>query len=271
MKTSGSEVSAQADAHEGRVQPDRPTVANGADHFSGGATDYAKFRPGYPAALYDWVAAQTTAHDLAWDCGCGNGQASVPLAERYARVVGTDLSVRQVVEATPHPRIEYRAAPAEASGLADHSCDLIAVAQALHWFDFARFYAEAQRVLKPGGVVAAWTYQLLRAEPGLDEIFRDYYDRVLASWWPAERKWVDDGYRTLPFPFAEIAAPAFEIRLSWTLDDLLAYLRTWTSTRYLSQAENRDPTLPLGEALRPLWGDGEREIVWPIAMRAGRV
>jgi SAM-dependent methyltransferase len=242
-----------------------------ADHFSGGAADYARFRPGYPEALFDWIAQQTSAHELAWDCGCGNGQASVPLAARYQRVVGTDLSERQISAAAPHPRIEYRTAPAEASGLPDGCCDLVIVAQALHWFDFDRFYAEAKRVLKPGGVLAAWTYQLLRGEPAIDEIFTDYYRRVLASWWPAERKWVDEGYRTLPFPFTEIAAPAFEIRLQWTLDDLLAYLRTWTATRYLAQAENRDPVLPLGEALRPAWGDGTREIVWPIAMRVGRV
>ena len=241
-----------------------------ADHFSGHAADYAKFRPGYPAALFDWIAAQTPGQDLAWDCGCGNGQASVPLAERYARVVGTDLSARQVAEAAPHPRIEYRAAPAEASSLPDASCDLVAVAQALHWFDFERFHAEVKRVLKPGGVLAAWTYRLLRAEPGIDAVFADYYGRVLAPWWPPERKWVDDGYRTLPFPYEEIPAPAFEIRLQWTLEDLLAYLRTWTATRYLSQAEGRDPTQPLGEALRPIWGDGLREIVWPIALRAGR-
>ncbi|MGE5468663.1 MAG: class I SAM-dependent methyltransferase [Ignavibacteria bacterium] len=241
-----------------------------ADHFSGGATDYAKFRPGYPEALFDWIAAQTAAHDFAWDCGCGNGQASVPLAARYRRVLGTDLSERQIREAAPHPGIEYRTAPAEASGLPDASCDLVAVAQALHWFDFERFHAEVKRVLKPGGVLAAWTYQLLRFDPGIDEIFLDYYRRVLAPWWPAERKWVDEGYRTLPFPFTEIPAPAFEIRLQWTLEDLLAYLRTWTATRYLAQAENRDPTLPLGEALQPLWGEGTREIVWPIAMRVGR-
>jgi SAM-dependent methyltransferase len=241
-----------------------------ADHFSGGAKDYAKFRPGYPEALFDWVAKQTSAHDLAWDCGCGNGQASVPLAERFSRVIGTDLSERQIQEAAPHPRIEYRAAPAEASGLPDQSCDLVAIAQALHWFDFDRFYTEVKRVLKPGGVIAAWTYQLLRGEPNIDEVFADYYRTTLAAWWPAERKWVDEAYRTLPFPFEEVAAPAFEIRLQWTLDDLLAYLRTWTATRYLAQAENRDPTLPLGEALKPLWGEGTREIIWPIAMRVGR-
>lgn len=121
------------------------------DHFSGVAADYARFRPGYPAALFDWLAARTPGHDFAWDCGCGNGQASVPLAERYRRVAATDASARQIELAPPQPRIEYRVAPAEASGLPDHSADLVTVAQALHWFDFDRFYTEVERVLKPGG------------------------------------------------------------------------------------------------------------------------
>lgn len=242
-----------------------------ADHFSGHAADYAKFRPGYPDALFDWIAAQAPARHLAWDCGCGSGQASVPLAARFAHVVATDLSARQIAEAAPHPHIEYRAAPAEVSGLADHGADLVTVAQALHWFDFERFYAEVRRVLKPGGVLAAWTYQLLRAAPALDAPLEDFYRNVIGSWWPPERKWVDEGYRTIPFPFEEIPAPAFEIRLRWTLDDLLAYLRTWTATRYFMQAESRDPTVALGETLRPLWGDGEQEIVWPIVLRAGHV
>lgn len=241
------------------------------DHFSGHAADYAKFRPGYPEALFDWLAGLPANRHRAWDCGCGNGQASRPLAERFDQVHATDLSARQIAEAPPHPRISYRAAPADQSGLPDASVDLITVAQALHWFDFDRFYAEARRVLKPGGVLAAWTYQLLRAEPALDVLLVDFYTRVIGSWWPPERKWVDEGYRTLPFPFTEIAAPAFEIRLQWQLEDLLAYLRTWTATRYWMQAENCDPTLPLGEALRPLWGEGSKEIVWPIALRVGSV
>jgi len=193
------------------------------------------------------------------------------LAEHFDSVLAVDGSATQLELARPHPRVRYERAMAESLPVADRRVALVAAAQAVHWFDFDRFYAEAKRVSKPGGVLAAWTYQLLRGEPGIDEVFTDYYRRVLAAWWPAERKWVDEGYRTLPFPFAEIAAPDFEIRLQWTLEDLLAYLRTWTATRYLAQAENRDPTLPLGEALRPLWGDGTREIVWPIAMRVGRI
>jgi SAM-dependent methyltransferase len=244
-----------------------------ADYFSAHAGDYAKHRPGYPEALFDWLAQRAPGRDLAWDCGCGNGQASVPLAARFARVLATDLSPRQIAQAPPHPRIEYRVAGAEDSGLPDGSCDLVTVAQALHWFDFDGFYAEVQRVLNPGGLLAAWTYQLLRAEPAVDAVLADFYTRVLGPHWPAERRWVDRGYRGMPFPFADIEAPAHEIRLSWTLGELLAYLGTWSATQHYRKAEGRDPILALAERLAPAWGPREsvKEIVWPIALRAGHI
>lgn len=241
------------------------------DHFSGHAADYARYRPGYPPALFDWLAEQAPARNLAWDCGCGNGQASVPLAARFARVVATDRSIQQIAQAAAHPRIEYRAAPAEASGLADSCCDLVTVAQALHWFDFDRFYAEVRRVLRPGGLFAAWTYRLLRAEPAVDAVLADFYGRVLGPHWPPERRWVDAGYAGMPFPFAEIPAPVYEIRLAWTLADLLAYLGTWSASRRCREATGSDPIPQLAERLAPVWGlrEGVKEIVWPIALRAG--
>jgi SAM-dependent methyltransferase len=241
------------------------------DHFSGHAVDYARFRPGYPEPLFDWIGSLAENHDLAWDCGCGNGQASMPLAERFARVIATDLSPQQIAAAPPHPRIDYRVAPAEASGLADHCADLVTVAQALHWFDLDRFHAEVKRVLKPGGVLVAWTYQLLRSEPAVDAVLADFYTGTLGPHWPPERKWVDAAYQGMPFPLVEIAVPNFEIRLQWTLADLLAYVGTWSATQRFIAANSHSPMPALGEKLRPVWGDGRRPIVWPIALRAGRV
>lgn len=241
------------------------------DHFSGHAADYAKFRPGYPEALFDWIAAQTPGHDLAWDCGCGSGQASQPLAARYRRVAATDFSAEQIAQATRHPNIDYRVAPAEASGLPDRCADIVTVAQALHWFDFDKFYAEARRVVKPGGAIVAWTYQLLRGEPEINARLDDFYRSTLGPHWPPERKWVDLAYRSLPFPFEEVAVPAFEIRLQWSLDDLIAYVGTWSASRRCLTATGVDPMPVLRERLAPVWGEGVREIVWPIAIKAGHV
>ena len=223
--------------------------------------------------MFAWLAQQCPTRDLAWDCGTGNGQAAQALAEHFRRVHATDLSAEQVAQAAPHPRIVYRAAPAEASGLANRNCDLVAVAQALHWFCNDSFYAEVKRVLKPGGLFAAWTYTLLRSEPELNSAVEDFYTKVVGPWWPPERRWVDLGYRGMPFPFTEITAPNFEIRLEWTLVDLLAYLRTWSATQRCIRETGADPCTTLGERLKDIWPDPEtrKRIIWPIALRCGRL
>ncbi|MCX8085526.1 MAG: class I SAM-dependent methyltransferase [Rhodocyclaceae bacterium] len=244
-----------------------------ADHFSRQASAYAKYRPSYPEALFSWLASLVPSHELAWDVGCGNGQASVPLAAHFKQVLATDLSVAQISAARPHPRIHYRAAPCHESGLPDASCDLVTVAQAIHWFDFDAFYAEVRRVLKPGGLIAAWTYQLLRGEPAIDATIARFYAETLSPWWPPERRWVEAGYAGMPFPFAVLPAPSFEIRVHWTLADLVNYIGTWSAVQRCLKETGRDPTLELLERLRPVWGEParRREIVWPIALVAGRL
>lgn len=243
-----------------------------ADHFSRQAPGYAKYRPSYPDALFSWLADHAPGHDLAWDVGCGSGQASVSLATHFRRVIATDLSTAQIENARPHPHVEYRVAPCEASGLPDACCDLVAVAQAIHWFGFDAFHAEARRVLKPGGLVAAWTYTLLRGEPAINAVIKKFYAEVLAPWWPPQRCWVEQGYAGMPFPFATVApAPTFEIRMPRTLVDLVSYIGTWSAVQRCIAETGVDPARELQARLRPVWGapDAAREIVWPIALLAG--
>ncbi len=242
------------------------------DHFSGHAQDYARYRPSYPHELFAWLAEQCPAHQLAWDCGTGNGQAALALAPHFAQVHATDLSAQQLAQAPTHPQISYVAAPAEQSGLAAESCDLITVAQALHWFQHDAFYAEAVRVLKPGGVFAAWTYKLLDAEPAINELVAHFHSTTIGPWWPAERRWVDNGYQDLPFPFSELVVPAFSMHCQWTLDDMLHYLRTWSATQRYIAEKGTDPTRALAHDLRLLWGDPKqtKRISWPLAIRCGR-
>jgi len=174
------------------------------DHFSSASDRYAAFRPDYPAALYAWLAGLSTARDTAWDCATGSGQAALGLAPHFRRVVASDASAEQIRHAGPHPGIEYRVAPAEASGLADRSVDLVTVAQAAHWFDLPRFYAEVARVLKPGGVLALWGYGRMVLPGDMDAPFRRFYGETVGPYWPPERALIDDAYRSLDFPFAEI-------------------------------------------------------------------
>lgn len=242
------------------------------DHFSVAAHEYERFRPGYPAALIDFLAAAAPARDLAWDCATGTGQAAVALAPRFAEVLATDASAAQVAHAVPHPRVRYAVAPAEDSGLAAASVDLVAVAQALHWFDLERFYAEARRVARPEAIVAAWTYSLADADPEVDPLVRAFYQQM-GPWWPPERVHVEAGYRQLPFPFEAVAAPAFEIREAWPLARLLGYFSTWSAVNRCRKETGQDPLESLGRQLAHVWGNpaDERPVRWPLHLRIGRV
>lgn len=242
------------------------------DHFSAVAQQYAESRPTYPPELFAWLAEACAGHELAWDVGAGNGQASVALAAHFAKVLATDLSAAQITQAVPHQRIEYRAAPADRSGLSDASADLVTVAQALHWFDLDAFYAEVRRVLKPGGLIAAWTYGVLHVEgEAVEERVSRFYYNVVGPYWPAERRHVESGYAQLPFPFEAVTSPALAIRLLWTLDDLLGYCRSWSATSRCHRATGSDPIIALAAELAPVWGERERRrlVTWPIAIRAG--
>jgi ubiquinone/menaquinone biosynthesis C-methylase UbiE len=244
------------------------------DHFAPVASRYADFRPTYPQQLFAWLADLVPQHALAWDCAAGSGQASIDLATYFERVVATDASQAQIDAATPHPRIEYRVAPAEASGLPDSSVDLVTVAQALHWFELAGFYAEVRRVLRPGGVLAAWTYGVLSVEGAeVDALVQRFYHDTVGPYWPFERAHVEDGYRSLPFPFAEIAAPCFTMRASRTLFELLEYIRSWSATHRFMVANGTDPVIALEQQLAPLWGASprRRQLVWPLSLRVGRI
>jgi SAM-dependent methyltransferase len=241
------------------------------DHFSKQAADYAKFRPRYPQELFDYLGSIAPSRQLAWDCGTGNGQAVVGLASVFDRVIATDASEKQIANAQSYETIEYRVAPAENSGIGSYTLDLIMVAQALHWFDLDRFYAEARRVLKPDGILAASAYNLLHIEPALDGIVNRYYHEVVGPFWPPERELVEQ-FSNLSFPFHEIDAPQFEMIVQWNLDHLLGYLRTWSSTQRFIAAKGSDPLEQIMDELRSAWGKPEqtRKVTWPLIVRIGR-
>ena len=245
-----------------------------ADHFSGVSAAYAAFRPRYPDVLFDFLAQVAPAHEAAWDVGTGSGQAAVGLARHFTRVIATDASSSQIEHATPDPRVSYRVCPAEACDLNDRSIDLVTVAQALHWFDRPRFWAEVRRVLRPGGVIAVWTYVMLQIAPRIDELVHRFYHDVVGPYWPPERRITEERYKTIEFPFEEFAAPNVVIEQSVTLDEVAGYIRTWSATRRFVQQHGHDPVDGLVTELARVWGGAPQQprlARWPVAMRVGRV
>ena len=241
------------------------------DHFSGVAAQYAANRPRYPDALFVWLAALAPARTLVWDAGCGNGQASTALALHFARVIATDASVPQIANTEPHPRVEYSVGGETNPALADRSVDLVTVAQALHWFDRPRFYAEAERVLTQAGVLAVWTYDLAEIDPAIDAVVYPWYHDTLGSYWPAERAHVESQYRDIGFPYSVLATPSFEMSMQWTRAQFIAYLHTWSAVTQYATRTGGDAMQLVRPGLECAWPETHRKLVrWPLTLLAGR-
>lgn len=242
------------------------------DIFSKQSGAYASYRPTAPENLLEYVYSKVNNFDTAWDCGTGNGQIAIKLADRFNKVYATDISREQLNNAIPHDKIIYQAERAEHTSLPDNSIDLVTVAQAVHWFDFEAYYNEVRRVAKQGAIVAIWTYYTPRISPPVNEILDDFYYNIVGDYWDKERSYIDERYQTIPFPFEELPDPGFRIRKQWTADQLLGYLGTWSSVQHYRSKVGEDPILLIKDAIDKAWdGSNEQEIDFPLYMRIGRV
>ncbi len=241
------------------------------DLFSERPDAYARYRPTYPAAMFAWIAEHAPSRGLALDVATGNGQAALGLAEHFERVIGLDPSEAQLGSARAHPRVAYRVSRAEQLAADDASAAALVVAQALHWFDHAAFFREVRRVLAPGGLFAVSCYQISTITPELDAVVMDLYEAQLGAYWEPERKLVETGYRTIDFPFPELDVPAFDMHTTWSLDDLIGYLGTWSPLKRFKRERGFDPLAGTVPRLRAAWGDAaERAMRWPFSVRVFR-
>jgi len=244
------------------------------DHFSGVATDYAAFRPQYPAALFDWLASVSQRHYVAWDCACGSGQAARTLAPHFDLVVATDASSVQVAAATAIEKTRFVVAASERAPLADGAIDLVTVAQALHWFVGETFFAEVRRVVRSGGVFAAWTYGMPHVQSeAVEKAVHGFIDGTLGPYWPPEIRLVLDGYASIDLPLEELETPGFELRVEWTLARFLGFVRTWSAVGRFGDMHGEDPVAQLATELEGLWGneDDLLAVSWRLDLRVGRV
>jgi ubiquinone/menaquinone biosynthesis C-methylase UbiE len=242
------------------------------DHFSGHSEQYAQSRPWYPDEIYAYLASIAPGQSLAWDCGTGSGQAALGLAKYFDKIHATDASAGQISKAYPHEKVEYHVEPAEQVSLRDASVDLVTVAVAIHWFDFNEFYREVKRVLKPDGILAAWTYSLTEISADIDSLIRGYYGEILEGYWPERIHYLEEKYETLPFPFEEIVPPSFTMEIQWSLMQFAGFLDSWSATQRYKAQRGRHPLELIWEQLLAAWGDEQvtRLVRWPLHFRIGR-
>lgn len=243
-------------------------------HFNQDTGHYLLCRPDYPAALFDYLAQLADPGITVWDCGTGNGQAAKVLAERFSRVIATDINQAQLDVAVKASNIDYICTPAEHTPIQSDSIGLITVAQALHWFDFPSFYKEAKRVSSSQGVIAAWCYSLGAFNNPIDMLVRKlYYELLGTEFWPKERFYIDEKYQTIPFPFTLLAAPEFQIHKHINFNQLIGYLSTWSAVKEFQKRRKMNPLNIIFDDLKLEWGELnlEHEIIWPVHCLIGKV
>lgn len=238
------------------------------DNFSSNSENYAQFRPSYPDEVFAFLQTILPGSELVWDCATGNGQLAQKLVDLFDRVEATDLSENQLKHAVSHPKIHYSCQLAEQTDFPDAAFDCVTVGQAIHWFDFEKFYREVGRVLKPNGLLVVLGYGNIQTEQeAVQQWINHLYRGILKDSWDSERVYIDENYQTIPFPFAEIEVPEFTIRDSWNREQLLGYVNTWSAVKHY---ENQNQHNPVDRILNELPEFETIDIRFPILFRAGR-
>ena len=240
------------------------------DNFSTQSDQYAKHRPGYPPEIYHFLSRNVAAREHAWDCGTGNGQVAANVAEFFKEVYATDISVNQLMHAQNKTNIHYSKQRAEKTNFPDQFFDLITVAQAVHWFKFDEFYFEVQRTLKPNGVIAVMGYGLFTANEATNEVVEHFYREIIGPYWDEERNYLDEEYKTIPFPFEEIEAPEFRNEMNWSFERLIGYLKTWSAVKHYEREKNENPVDLVYTELKEAFGE-RGKISFPVLFRMGRM
>ncbi len=243
-------------------------------HFSHQSSEYLQYRPMYPDELYEYLASNTQNRDIAWDCATGNGQAAVKLADYFNKVIATDISQEQLDIAIRKENIYYECCLAEKTSIPSSTIDLITIAQALHWFNFEEFYLEVNRIAKQDAMIAAWSYSLGKINSTIDSVIEDLYENILGdAYWPKERRFIDDFYSNIPFPFKRIKTPKFKLQKIMNLEMVVGYLNTWSAVKEYQKQNSLNPVHLIKEELEKVWGDPKKEYVmeWPLHLLFGKV
>lgn len=242
------------------------------DNFSSQSDKYAKYRPTYPTEFFDYLNSIVQYKQNAWDCGTGNGQVAYELAKTFANVFATDISEPQIENALQAENIFYSVQPAEQTSFENQQFDLIIVAQAIHWFDFEKFYKEVRRTAKKNATLCVLGYGRIKISEQIDNVITNFYTNVIGGYWDKERKYIDENYKTIPFPFNEIQLPKFENQHDWTLEHLIGYLNTWSGVKHFIKQNGYNPVDKLQSEIEQIWGNEQtKEVRFPLLLRIGQI
>jgi ubiquinone/menaquinone biosynthesis C-methylase UbiE len=193
------------------------------------------------------------------------------LADSFVRVDATDLSEKQLSQAIARSNIQYQVAQAEQTPFPPQRFDLITVGQAVHWFEHDAYHREVRRVARYGAVLAEWGYGLAKISPEIDPLIRHFHDVAMGPYWDPNRWHIDEEYARIAFPFARVKHARFAVRRHWSAEWFLQYLRTWSSAVKYQKERGEDAVLLIATDLQQRWGDGEREVTFPVFARSGLV
>ena len=242
------------------------------DNFSAQSDHYAKYRPGYPSEFFAYLNAILPMKQNAWDCGTGNGQVARELAKTFDHVYASDISQAQLSNAFQGDNIYYSVQSAEQTDFESGLFDLVIVAQAIHWFNFDQFYTEVRRTAKSGAVICAIGYGRIEISGEIDQVITNFYNHVIGKYWDKERRYIDENYETIPFPFEQIETPKFGNELQWSLEHLIGYLNTWSAVKHFIKQNGYNPVDQLGVEINQHWGnDPIRNVKFPLLLRMGKV
>lgn len=241
------------------------------DNFSKQAIDYSKFRPQYPEEMIQYAISFVADKSMALDLATGNGQVAHKLSAYFENVFATDISQKQLDNAIQAENIVYSKESAETTSFKNQQFDLIVGAQAVHWFNFEPFYKEIYRILKPNGIFAIIGYGLFSTNPDSDSILRHFYYDIVGPYWDAERRYLDENYETISFPFDEIPAKKFHNEFTWDFETLIGYLKTWSSVQHYITKNNQNPIDLIYDELKLSWQNNDKKVVFSLLLRIGRV
>lgn len=233
---------------------------------------YAKYRPTYPLNFFNYLYSVVPIKQNAWDCGTGNGQVAFELAKVFDRVFATDISQTQIDHALQSDNIDYSVQPAENTNFQYQQFDLIVTAQAVHWFNFEQFYSEVRRTAKENALICIIGYGRIMVSDKIDHIITRFYQDTIGAYWDSERRYVDENYETIPFPFEEIKVPRFVNKMRWSLEHLIGYLNTWSAVKHFIKQNGYNPIDKLTKDIEKYWGQQmTREVRFPLLLKIGRI